>query len=100
MGEGILGQIWTVKKIGVVHRGWHNKVFDRAKQLKQAASELNADNIHYIVNKNLDSYIDNVQTNYAAVKQAGKDFTEGYTFNYEKTGLKPILDDSIAIYES
>lgn len=70
-----------------------NQVFDRAKQLKQAANELNADNIHYIVNKNLDSYIDNVQTNYAAVKQAGKDFTEGYTFNYEKTGLKPILDD-------
>lgn len=69
-----------------------NQVFDRAKQLKQAANELNADNIHYIVNKNLDSYIDNVQTNYDAVKQAGKDFTEGYTFNYEKTGLKPILD--------
>jgi len=70
-----------------------NQVFDRAKQLKQAANELNADNIHYVVNKNLDTYIKEVQDNYSAVKQAGKDFTEGYTFNYEKTGLKPILDE-------
>lgn len=70
-----------------------NQVFDRAKQLKQAANELNADNIHYVVNKNLDTYINEVQNNYSAVKQAGKDFTEGYTFNYEKTGLKPILDE-------
>lgn len=70
-----------------------NQVFDRARQLKQAANELNADNIHYVVNKNLDTYINEVQNNYSAVKQAGKDFTEGYTFNYEKTGLKPILDE-------
>lgn len=70
-----------------------NQVFTRAKQLKQAANELNADNIHYVVNKNLDTYIKEVQDNYSAVKQAGKDFTEGYTFNYEKTGLKPILDE-------
>ena len=69
------------------------QVFTRAKQLKQAANELNADNIHYVVNKNLDTYIKEVQDNYSAVKQAGKDFTEGYTFNYEKTGLKPILDE-------
>ena len=70
-----------------------NQVFTRAKQLKQAANELNADNIHYVVNKNLDTYIKEVQDNYGAVKQAGQDFTEGYTFNYEKTGLKPILDE-------
>ena len=70
-----------------------SQVFTRAKQLKQAANELNADNIHYVVNKNLDTYIKEVQDNYSAVKQAGKDFTEGYTFNYEKTGLKPILDE-------
>ena len=70
-----------------------NQVFDRAKQLKQSANELNADNIHYVVNKNLDTYIKEVQDNYSAVKQAGQDFTEGYTFNYEKTGLKPILDE-------
>lgn len=70
-----------------------NQVFDRAKQLKQATNELSADNIHQIVNKNLDTYINEVGNYYAAVKQAGKDFTEGYTFNYEKTGLKPILDD-------
>ena len=70
-----------------------NQVFTRAKQLKQAANELNADNIHYVVNKNLDKYNKEVQDNYGAVKQAGQDFTEGYTFNYEKTGLKPILDE-------
>lgn len=70
-----------------------NQVFDRAKQLKQATNELSADNIHQIVNKNLDTYINEVGNYYGAVKQAGKDFTEGYTFNYEKTGLKPILDE-------
>lgn len=70
-----------------------NQVFERAKQLKQATNELSADNIHQIVNKNLDNYINEVGNYYGAVKQAGKDFTEGYTFNYEKTGLKPILDD-------
>ena len=70
-----------------------NQVFDRAKQLKQATNELGADNIHQIVNKNLDTYINEVGNYYGAVKQAGKDFTEGYTFNYEKTGLKPILDE-------
>lgn len=70
-----------------------NQVFDRAKQLKQATTELSADNIHPIVNKNLDTYINEVGNYYGAVKQAGKDFTEGYTFNYEKTGLKPILDE-------
>ena len=70
-----------------------NQVFDRAKQLKQSTNELSADNIHQIVNKNLDTYINEVGNYYGAVKQAGKDFTEGYTFNYEKTGLKPILDE-------
>ena len=70
-----------------------NQVFDRAKQLAQATNELSADNIHQIVNKNLDTYINEVGNYYGAVKQAGKDFTEGYTFNYEKTGLKPILDE-------
>lgn len=70
-----------------------NQVFTRAKQLKQATNELGADNIHQIVNKNLDTYINEVGNYYGAVKQAGKDFTEGYTFNYEKTGLKPILDE-------
>jgi hypothetical protein len=70
-----------------------NQVFDRAKQLKQATNELSADNIHQIVNKNLDTYINEVGNYYGAVKQAGKDFTEGYTFNYEQTGLKPILDE-------
>ncbi len=70
-----------------------NQVFDRANQLKQATNELSADNIHQIVNKNLDTYINEVGNYYGAVKQAGKDFTEGYTFNYEKTGLKPILDE-------
>lgn len=70
-----------------------NQVFDRARQLKQATNELSADNIHQIVNKNLDTYINEVGNYYGAVKQAGKDFTEGYTFNYEKTGLKPILDE-------
>lgn len=70
-----------------------NQVFDRARQLKQASSELSADNIHQIVNKNLDNYMSEVQDYYVAVKQAGADFTEGYTFNYEKTGLKPILDE-------
>lgn len=70
-----------------------NQVFDRAKQLKQATNELSADNIHQIVNKNLDTYINEVENYYVAVKQAGKDFTDGYTFNYEKTGLQPILDE-------
>lgn len=70
-----------------------NQVFDRAKLLKQATNELSANNIHQIVNKNLDTYINEVGNYYGAVKQAGKDFTEGYTFNYEKTGLKPILDE-------
>jgi len=70
-----------------------NQVFDRAKQLKAASNELSTDNIHYIVNKGLDDYINNVQTYYANVKQAGSDFTKGYTFDFEQTGLKPILDD-------
>lgn len=70
-----------------------SQVFDRASQLKQATNKLGADNIHQIVNKNLDTYINEVGNYYGAVKQAGKDFTEGYTFNYEKTGLKPILDE-------
>lgn len=70
-----------------------NEVFSRAKDLKKASAELSTDNIHQIVNKNLDSYIKNVEDYYGAVKQAGRDFTEGFTFDYEKTGLKPILDE-------
>lgn len=70
-----------------------NQVFTRAKELKAASSELSTDNIHQIVNKNLDRYIKNVEDYYVAVKTAGKDFTEGFTFDYEKTGLQPILND-------
>lgn len=70
-----------------------NQVFDRAKQLKAASKELTSDNIHYIVNKGLDDYIKNVQEYYGTVKQAGTEFTKGYTFDFEQTGLKPILDE-------
>lgn len=70
-----------------------NQVFDRAKQLKAASKDLTSDNIHYIVNKGLDDYIKNVQDYYGTVKQAGTEFTKGYTFDFEQTGLKPILDE-------
>lgn len=70
-----------------------NSIFKNAEDLLQTSKNLTSDNIKRTVGKGLVSYEKNVKDYYGAVKQAGADFTEGYKFDYEQTGLKPILDE-------
>lgn len=70
-----------------------NNIFKRAEDLMTESKNLSSDNIKTIVGKNLSNYQDNVKDFYGTVKQAGSEFTEGYRFDYEQTGLKPILDE-------
>lgn len=70
-----------------------NQVSQRAEDLLKSTNELSADNIGTIVKQNMDNYSKEVKGFYDAVKQAPEEFTKDFSFDFEKIGIQPILDE-------
>lgn len=70
-----------------------NQVFKRAEDVLKTTRELAADNTLPIVRQNLDAYTREVQDYYKVVKEAPAEFTKDYSFDFDKLGIMPIVDD-------
>lgn len=69
-----------------------NQVAKRAEDVLKITDELRADNVQAIVNQNLKSYTDEVKGFYRQVKEAPKEFTTEYSFDFDKLGIQPIVE--------
>jgi len=69
-----------------------NQVAKRAEDVLKITDELRADNVQAIVNQNLKSYTDEVKGFYKQVKEAPKEFTTDYSFDFDKLGIQPIVE--------
>lgn len=69
-----------------------NQVSKRAEDLLFKAKDLSANNITAIVRNNLDAYEQEVKTFYNSVKEAPKEFTQDYRFDFEDMGIRPIVE--------
>ncbi|MDX9738854.1 MAG: hypothetical protein RBT33_00860 [Candidatus Dojkabacteria bacterium] len=72
-----------------------NSVVKRAASLRQASSELantGDETIYDVVTNELSSYTDEVGKFYESVKDASREFSQGYAFDYNKLGLQPIIE--------
>lgn len=67
------------------------QIFDRAQDLMSQTKNLSADNVQAIVRDGLDNYTAEVKTFYNKVKESSDEFTQGYQFDFEATGLQPLL---------
>lgn len=69
-----------------------NQVAKRAEDVLKITDELRADNVQAIVNQNLKSYTDEVKGFYKQVKEAPKELTTDYSFDFDKLGIQPIVE--------
>lgn len=69
-----------------------NQVAKRAEDVLKITDELRADNVQTIVNQNLKSYTDEVKGFYKQVKEAPKELTTDYSFDFDKLGIQPIVE--------
>ncbi len=69
-----------------------NQIFKRADDVLQQSKKLSADNVQTIVNQNMARYTDEVKAYYRNVKEAPKEFTKNYRFNFDDLGIKPLTD--------
>lgn len=67
------------------------QIFNRAQDLLTQTKSLSADNVQAIVKDGLDNYTTEVKTFYNKVKESSDEFTQGYQFDFEATGLQPLL---------
>ena len=69
------------------------QVSKRADDLLNESSKLATDNNLAIFKDNMDRYVNEVKSNYDKVKSAPEEFTGNYSFDFEKLGIEPIIDD-------
>lgn len=67
------------------------QIFTRAQDLLARTKGLAADNIQAILKTGLDTYTGKVKQFYNKVKTSSDEFTQGYQFDYDATGLQPLL---------
>lgn len=67
------------------------QIFIRAQDLLAKTKGLAADNIQAILKNGLDTYTGEVKQFYNKVKTSSDEFTQGYQFDYDATGLQPLL---------
>lgn len=70
-----------------------NQVAKRADEVLAESEKLATDNNLVIFKDNMDAYTAEVKTQYEAVKQAPKEFTEDFSFNFDDLGIAPIVEE-------